>query len=322
MIAKVRLERFVDYPTQRSGWAYAQRALAPLCTEHGPAVLLDTMIERNFARIYEAAVADGRIPYRHPWAGFVHVPPDIPPWLDTSKALTTIATRPEWQESLATCRGLITLSRHLRDWVQAFVPEVPVLALHHPTEPADRLFDFEAYLRHGQPLVQVGWWLRRLASIHALPLPAARKHLLIPHDAVNLPRFLQALEAERIQTQAPPVHAWNATILQRLPNDAYDDLLARSIVFLDLHAAVANNAVIECMVRHTPVLVNRLPGTVEYLGADYPFFFDSLEEAAAKAADPDLVLATHRHLAAKDLSFLSGDAFCRDFAASAMYQSW
>ena len=322
MIAKVRLERFVDYPTQRSGWAYAQRSLAPLCTDHAEALVLDTMVERNFARVYADAVQEGRIPYRRPWAGFVHVPPDIPSWHDTSKALTSIANRREWQESLAHCRGLLTLSRALRDWVRAFVPGVPVLALHHPTEFAERTFDFEAYLRHGENVVQVGWWLRRLASIHFLPLPAVRKHLLIPHDAVQLPRFLHALEAERLVANAPPVSMWTASVLQRLPNEDYDELLTRSVVFLDLHGAVANNAIIECMVRHTPVLVNRLPSTVEYLGADYPFFFDSLEEAAVKAADRDLVLAAHRFLATKDMSFLSGETFCRELAQSSLYQSW
>ena len=322
VIKKVRLESFVDYPAQRSGWAYAQRSLAPLVSDAPSAILLDTMIERNFAREFARAVHERRIPYRVPWAGFVHAPPDIPAWQDASKTLARISMSREWQESLPQCRGLIVLSRHMRDAISDVIPGVPVLALHHPTEPAQHTFDFEAYLRHGQQLVQVGWWLRRLASIHFLPLPRERKSMLIPVGADRMPRFMAALDAERAQTGAPPVEQWNATILPRCTNDEYDHLLARSVVFLDLHAAVVNNAVIECIVRRTPVLVTRLPGTVEYLGADYPFFFDSLAEAAEKAADPDLVLATHRYLAAKDLTFLSGETFCREFAESAMYRDW
>ncbi|MEQ1690321.1 MAG: hypothetical protein ABMA00_03500 [Gemmatimonas sp.] len=322
MIPKVRFERFIDYRAQRSGWAYAQRSLAPLTTEHPGAILLDTMIERNFARELSLAITEHRIPYRQPWAGFIHTPPDVPPWQDASKTLARISQLREWQDSLPYCRGLITLSRHLRDSVGAFLPGIPVLALHHPTELVERTFDFDAYMRHGQPVVQVGWWLRRLASIHFLPLPAARKHLLIPVGEELMPRFMNALDAERAQTGAPAMEHWNATILPRCVNTEYDNLLARSVVFLDLHSSVVNNAVIECIVRRTPVLVNRLPGTVEYLGDDYPFFFETLEDAAAKAADPDLVLETHRYLAARDVSFLSGETFCREFAESAMYQSW
>jgi len=322
VIPKVRFERFIDYPAQRSGWAYAQRSLTPLLNDGPEAILLDTMIERNFARERPLAVSEGRIPYRQPWAGFVHCPPGIPPWLDESKSLVRIATLRAWQESLPHCRGLITLSRDLRDWVQTQVPQVPVLALHHPTAPAERLFDFDAYLRHGQPVVQVGWWLRRLASIHFLPLPRARKHLLIPADAAGRPRFDAALEAERRQSGAPPLAQWDTNIVPRLVNDDYDALLARSVVFLDLHATVANNAVIECIVRQTPVLINKLPGPVEYLGDEYPLFFENLDEAAAKAADPDLVHAAHRYLAARDVSFLSSETFCRTLAESALYRSW
>ncbi len=322
MIPKVRFERFIDYPAQRSGWAYAQRSLAPLVDPYSAPILLDTMIERNFARELTQSIDEHRIPYRQPWAGFVHVPPDVPSWHDTSKTLPNVSRLREWQDSVPHCRGLITLSHQLGDWVREFLPGVPVLSLHHPTERTGETFDYETYLRHGQPVVQVGWWLRRLASIHFLPLPAARKHLLIPVHENQMPRFLNALDAERAQTGAPPMEQWNATILPRCTNTAYDALLARSVVFLDLHSAVANNAVIECIVRRTPVLVTRLPGAVEYLGADYPLFFDSLEEAAAKAADPDLVLAAHRFLVARDVSFLSGETFCREFAESAMYQSW
>jgi hypothetical protein len=322
VIPKVRFERFIDYPAQRSGWAYAQRSLASLVKQSADAMVLDTMIERNFARELPLAIAEQRIPYRQPWAGFIHTPPDVPPWQDASKTLQHISQLREWNESLPHCRGLITLSRHLRDWVSAFLPGVPVLALHHPTELVERTFDYAEYLRHGQPVVQVGWWLRRLASIHFLRVPPQRKHLLIPVREELMPRFMQALDAERAQTNAPPLAEWDATILPRCVNAEYDALLARSVVFLDLHSAVVNNAVIECIVRRTPVLVNRLPGTVEYLGDDYPFFFETLEEAAAKASDADLVLATHHHLRAKDLSFLSGETFCREFAESAMYQSW
>jgi hypothetical protein len=322
VIPKVRFERFVDYPAQRSGWAYAQRSLKPLIRDSADALLLDTMIERNFARELGLAEREQRIPYRRPWAGFVHSPLDVPAWQDASKSLRHICTLAPWIESLPQCRGLITLSRDLRESVSALVPGVPVLALHHPTEFSDRTFDFESYLQHDQPVVQVGWWLRRLASIHFLPLPVSRKHLLIPVEDARMPRFTAALEAERVHTNAPSFAEWNTNIIARLPNDDYDALLARSVVFLDLHSAVVNNAVIECMVRRTPVLISRLPGTIEYLGDDYPFYFESLEEAAAKAADPDLVLATHRYLAAKDISFLSGETFCRELAASAMYASW
>ncbi|MBI1356684.1 MAG: hypothetical protein GC160_20280 [Acidobacteria bacterium] len=318
---KLIFERRLDYPHQRSGWAYAQRALEPLLTTAPSAIVLDGMIERNFSRELTLALEQGRIPYTRPWVGFFHVPAEIPEWFDASKSPLRILSLPAWRDSLPHCRGLITLSRRHRDWLRQRLPDIPVLALRHPTETPEQKFDFEAYLRHGQPIVQIGWWLRRLASIHALPLPKERKSLLIPETPDRIPRFLRAVEGERLDAGAPPLEQWDAAVLSRLPNPDYDELLHRSVVFLHLRDAVANNAIVECIVRRTPVLVNPLPSVREYLGEDYPLYFETLDEAAAKAADPDRILAAHRHLAAFDPEYLSARTFCRELAESELYQS-
>ena len=67
--------------------------------------------------------------------------------------------------------------------------------------------------------------------------------------------------------------------------------------------------------------MNPIPSVREYLGEDYPFYYRSLEEAAAKASSPALVRAAHDYLRGKDLSFLSGETFCRQLAASEIYAS-
>lgn len=322
MIAKLRVESHIHYGHHRSGWDFAIQSIACLNSEDEDAILLNTVVDRDFAELFPSARREERSAYQRPWAGFIHVPPGVPGWLEYQKSPEHYFQLPEWKKSLPHCRGLMTLSRDLRDWVSEHAPGIPVLALHHPTEFPEKGFDFEAYLRHGEAVVQVGWWLRRLSSIHFLPLPRQRKHLLIPFPESERPRFETALQADRARTNAPPLEQWEATIHPRVPNDAYDEMLSRSIVFLDLYVAAANNAVIECMVRRTPILTRNLPATREYLGDDYPFFFDSLEEAASKAADASLVLKTHEYLRAKDLSFLSGETFCRSLAESSMYQSW
>jgi hypothetical protein len=58
----------------------------------------------------------------------------------------------------------------------------------------------------------------------------------------------------------------------------YDKLLENNIVFLDLYNSAANNTILECIIRNTPVIVNRTPGVIEYLGKDYPLYFDNLDE--------------------------------------------
>jgi hypothetical protein len=67
-------------------------------------------------------------------------------------------------------------------------------------------------------------------------------------------------------------------ILSYLNNNDYDELLNQNIVFINLVDASAVNTVIECVVRNTPIIVNKLPALVEILGEKYPLFYDNVDE--------------------------------------------
>lgn len=319
---KLILRQRIDYPHHRSGWPYAIRALEPLLNTSGSGVLLDTMIEKNFYLRLEEAEAAGEIPYLRPWIGFVHSPLQQPEWFAPGKSLLVISKLKSWQQSRPFCRGLITLSRWLREQIQPLV-EVPLLDLKHPTETPEIKFSFEKFLRNPRPrVIQVGWWLRRLCSIYRLPVRRLKRTLLMPHvlEKDKL-RFFAALEAERRLNGIPPLEHWDVEILPHQPNDDYDELLSRNIVFLDLYAGSASNAIVECIVRHTPVLVNRQPWVVEYLGESYPCYFETLEEAAAKAEDFTLLRQAHEYLVELPKYDLSAEHFCRSLAESDLYRN-
>ena len=74
--------------------------------------------------------------------------------------------------------------------------------------------------------------------------------------------------------------------------------------------------------RATPLLINPLPGVIEYLGADYPLYFETLAEAAAKALDTSLLLETHEYLkSCETRPKLSADYFLNSFRDSQVYRS-
>jgi hypothetical protein len=58
-----------------------------------------------------------------------------------------------------------------------------------------------------------------------------------------------------------------------LPNEEYDKLLCENIIFINLVDASAVNTLLECIVRNTPVIVNKHPAVVELLGEDYPLYY-------------------------------------------------
>jgi hypothetical protein len=64
-------------------------------------------------------------------------------------------------------------------------------------------------------------------------------------------------------------------IIQHVNNDDYDKLITENVVFINLVDASAVNTLIECIVRHTPIIINKHPAVVELLGEKYPLYFTS-----------------------------------------------
>ena len=98
-------------------------------------------------------------------------------------------------------------------------------------------------------------------------------------------------------------------VLERLSNSDYDKLLSENIVTLNLYEVAACNTVIECIVRNTPIIVNRLKGLEEVLGADYPLFYESLDEADTLCTDLNAIAAGYQHLRKLDKTRFTLDDF-------------
>ncbi|MFO1429883.1 MAG: tetratricopeptide repeat protein [Candidatus Competibacteraceae bacterium] len=346
---RLRFTSLYERTHHRSGWRYAVEALYSLHNPEG--VRFEGFLEDPFAwqhpragirpgpellvalrsPSYETRITSEErhiVPFREPWVGFLHNPPHMPPWFHFEESPQTILAKPVWQESLRHCVGLFALSEYAAGWLRRFTGK-PVSALLHPTEMPDLLFDFQRFQAKPQKfIIQVGWWLRRLGAIDRLPIPADNilgytKLRLVPHFFPQADAYLKKLrERNFLDNGRPePEHADNTIERQHLSNDDYDRLLAENIVFLDLYDAGANNAVIECLARATPLLVNRLPAVEEYLGAAYPLYYSDLAEAAAKALDLGRLREAHLYLLeCETRRRLDADSFRRSVEESEVYQ--
>ena len=104
------------------------------------------------------------------------------------------------------------------------------------------------------------------------------------------PNVLKQVSDSKLKV-SQPIHT-----LKFVNNYDYDKLLSQNIVFIKLITISGCNVVCECIVRNTPLLVNKLPAVIEYLGVDYPFYYDTLEEATEKANSVSLITATSDYL--------------------------
>ena len=96
--------------------------------------------------------------------------------------------------------------------------------------------------------------------------------------------------------------------LPRLSGADMDRYLVSSVVVLEYIGLAASNALLECIVRNTPVVVNKLPAAVEYLGEDYPLYYTEFGEIS-DCLNKDRIMAAHRYLKALDKSKFALDFF-------------
>lgn len=249
------------FDEHRSGWGYCMSALDSLDTGDD-GILLDGFLEDTFwwssweRKVYHV------IPYKEPWAGFLHNPLDQPAFARSMTGLADLVMRREFLESLECCQKIFVLSETMAAGLREAFPGLSVSAVVHPTE-IDSIpqWSLDAY-RHDPVAAHVGWWLRSQAWFKSLQLPV-RKLFLAVADGQNM---LEKLERSFYN----PPDRKDYTISSRLPNDEYDRQLARSVIVIRLWAASANNTVVEALARATPIFVNRLPAVEEYLGKEYP----------------------------------------------------
>ena len=320
---KINLGSQTSFYSHRSGWDYVIHNLSEFNNPNG--IYFDGFIENAFSWRKNQYIEKGIVPYKEPWIGFLHNPPNMPLWFsDNNSYPQTLINDEHFKESLYNCKGLYVLSEYYKKFLKYYIPQIPINVLYHPTEIPDLKFNFEHFYKNQKKsVVNIGWWLRRLNSIFLLDAGKYEKVRLMPNNKckdtilrlTNMERDLYNIKLSKNQINS-------VKIIDHLENNDYDVLLSQNVVFLDLYDTSANNAVIECIARGTPLLINRHQATIEYLGDDYPFYFDSLKEANEKLNNIDLIRDTHRYLMTFDKrKQITIDYFKQQFKDSEIYQS-
>jgi glycosyltransferase involved in cell wall biosynthesis len=270
-----------NYGSHRSGWAYALQALGGLHNEDG--LVLESFIEKKFVW----GTDDGEWcglkprPYLNDWVGFIHVPPNVPRWFMSNQSNFQVLSSPLFRKSIPSCRGLFCLSDYHRRFLRTLI-NVPISVTFHPTEIPKRQFDIEEY--YGNPkkrLIQVGWWLRKLNAINFVQTDL-KKTLLGVEDYW---KSILSIRERCVYNLSFEALSNDVELMGFVNNEEYDELLCKNIVFVDFYDTSANNLVIECIARGTPIVVPKHPAVVEYLGKDYPLYFSDYTEISKLTKD-------------------------------------
>jgi polysaccharide pyruvyl transferase WcaK-like protein len=289
----------------RSGWSYVVEHLCKNNNNTQDAILCDLYLDRTFHWNNKELSLLQVIPYTKAWIGFIHHTCET----DYSDYNTTgLFKNSNFIKSLPYCKGLYVLSTYLKTCVETLLSavagstNVKVFKLTHPTEfiANDKCFDMKAFInknknKNDRKIIQVGAWLRNLDAINQLNLNKNElslqkcvlkcKNMNVYYHDINKIKnknTISNISSNSISrdTQDRRILLNNdVTIIENLNNDEYDVLLSKNIVFINLINASAVNTIIECIVRNTPIIVNRLPATVELLGESYPLFYTTIADA-------------------------------------------
>jgi len=249
-----------------------------------------------------------------PWVGFVHNAPNHPNVISELYGeyhnfdLTKMVSSDVWSKNLKNCIGLFCLSETNAVFLREHV-SVPVNVVYHATEIPQKKFDHYQFIENPEKkLVMIGHWMRNFQAI--FDLETSYKKCILRGVG-------KAFHYDRIET----VFNANSSVsyIERLDDNEYDRLLSENLVFLNLFGSSANNTVIECIARETPVIVNRLPALEEYLGHDYPLFYDTLEEASEVASDMHRVQLAHQCLKRR-VEIVRPESFLKSIETSEIYR--
>jgi hypothetical protein len=282
----------------RSGWPYALAAL----TDWEPPILFDDFVEQTFV------VQGSDLVHDIPWCGVFHYPPNMPGFCHDRMRPQWMIKSQRFRWSAPNLRLAIGLTDYLANWlseqlgVQAGVARLP-------TEPPTTYWSEGAYDNNPTPmLIQVGWFLRNTRAIHQLCREQVADHVracIWPNgsDWVNeWDERVREYWSEK-RPEFPGVVS-----LPVCDNAEYDRLLSQNIVLMEAFDASASCVVTECIVRNTPVILNRHPAFEEYLGVGYPLFFDRFDQIPTLLTRSQVVSA-HRYLCDLDKRPYGGEHF-------------
>jgi hypothetical protein len=251
-----------------------------------------------------------------PWVGILHYPEFVEEMnYESYEALTNLIKSDTFIKSLKNCKCIITLSEHLKEYLDKILNEnnfnILTKNIYHPTDFNCKTFNLQAFNKNKEKkIVQIGFWMRKMNTIYEINSKKYIKYWL-PGG-----QYWKDIFTKIYSNYQSYLDDKSVTIKMYLSNDDYDDLLIKNVALLDVFNSSANNTILECIARNTPLLVNKHPAIVEYLGVDYPLYFNNTNELQTIIDSDNFIskiTASYNYLKNMNKQKFKIKSFCEDF---------
>jgi hypothetical protein len=198
---------------------------------------------------------------------------------------------------------------------------IPVHVIHHPTSFNATLFNVDEFANHNEfKLVQLGQQFRYYSTIFTLKnirhkliwMPGSRnydKYINMMIEEVNERKIFD----EKITMDNYKKYLNDVEVTYIENYNEYDLFMKNAILLIHLKDASANNAIVECIVRNQPFIVNKHPAVVEYVGENYPLYMnDGFNNDINELTTLEKIKEGHEYLKNMNKSHLNINKFIVD----------
>ena len=229
------------------------------------------------------------------WSGIIHCTPNTPDYFKIIN-IENLFYNANFIHSLQNCFLLFTLSSYITDYLKEKLLNlkinIPIYTLKLPVVQKEiPFFNLESFLSNNNKLlIQLGQQLRKVSSIYRINSGTYEKLWLT--GTKNFEKMMEILfqELKYLNIDANTLDT-SVKMYYTQTFEEYDELLTKNVIFIDFFDAAANNAIVECIIRGTPIIVNKVGGIEEYLGENYPLYFNELDEIPELLCDEKIIEA-------------------------------
>ena len=282
---KFKINNQISFEHHNGGWSFALKSLNKVNSEDG--IRLECFLDKNFCWINSKQEV-----ISEEWVGILHNPLEAPQWYLNQVRNRQIINSTSFIKSIGSCRGLYVFSDYekkiLSQHLNKYNFDFKINVLRHPVAKSEKKWSIDKF-KSDRKIIHIGWWLRDIQSFYTLETDIRKIRIKLNASIENKIKNIFKLNSNSVIE------------IDNLNENDYDDILCNSIVFINLIDSVVNNTVLECIERNTPILINRNSSVEEYIGKDYPLFYEDISEIKNLITESKLIEA-NLHLKKINLS--------------------
>ena len=253
------------------------------------------------------------------WIGIIHLTPNTPTYLNNMNVLELFNNK-NFKESLKYCIKLITLSDYLKTYITNNINNninnnIEIIKLYHPIKNVNKHFSLDDYLNNNNKfIIQIGQQLRVFKTFLNLEFKSHAKIWLCNHDKSIILNHINKELNINLQSFNELDDYLNLYDIEckNLNNTDYDNLITKNIIFLHLYDASANNTLLEAITYKIPIIINKHPAIIEYLGEDYPLYYKNISELDDNFINNDRIIEAYNYLSKFNKSNIMYKNFCQE----------